>query len=400
MSGAAVKVLDVPIQSSPAAGARVDRASALHWDGTESAWVKAAFAAAPWPLWSAVAAIGIPGGDSAPAWLHGGLALSIVLGAMVAWTHRPPAAILTARWLPTILGTGLMAELLANALTDMGREPALSSLADFGRALSIWLICAGIYEVAPMLAAASRVSAREHRVRSLDVGAHAIFVAMAVGAYVWEPSWNGWYVSPWTAAIVALPLTVVRCGPPKSASLPQPLPRERALWGLAIVAWLVFGLFLIGDFDTLADTAHRTWRRGADPREGALWTLPALSIVLSLLAAAHLLFRASRARRALTGTVTSIGDDGLTLERSGEKEPTWVAIESGPMPAEGAIVTLLGVRERAPDAGPFRDGAPRLSARLAWSGPPNLLARALTHRAAGWLVWAAASELGLWLRVW
>ncbi len=394
-----MKVLDVPIESSPAAPAARDHAGSSRWDGTESVWVQAAWAAAPWPLGCLVAAIGIPGEDASPGWLHGGLALAVLFGAMVVWTHRPAGSVLVARWIPTVVGTGLMAELLANALTDMGREPGLSGLAPFSRALSVWLICAGVYEVAPMLAAASRVSAREHRVRSLDVCAHALFVLMALAVYAWPPSWNGWYLSPWIAVLVTLPLTVVRSGPRRGASLPFPLPREGALWGLALVAWLLFALFLAGDFDAIADVARQTWRRGADPLEGVLWALPSLSLVLSLVAAAHLLVRAMLARRAPTGTVTAVGDGGVTLELSGQREPTWVALESGPLPAEGAVVTLLGVRDRTSDVGPFRDGAPRLSARRAWSGPPRLLAHALTHRAAGWLVWAAASEIGLWLRV-
>ncbi|HEY8432579.1 MAG TPA: hypothetical protein VIL20_29615, partial [Sandaracinaceae bacterium] len=173
MSGAAVKVLHVPIESSSAAPLRA--ASASRWDGSEPVWVKAAWAAAPWPLWSVVAALGVPGGRS-PAWLQGGLALAIVLGAMVAWAHRPPPAVLAARWLPTILGTGLLAELLANALTDVGRSPGLSALDDGARALSVWLICVGIYEVTPVLASASRIAIREDRARSLDVVAHALFL--------------------------------------------------------------------------------------------------------------------------------------------------------------------------------------------------------------------------------
>src|SRR5690606_12714612 len=130
-----------------------------------------------------------------------------------------------------------------------------------------------------------------------------------------------------------------------------------------------------------------------------LWALPLLSAALSLVAAAQLFALARSVRRAPSGVVTGTGDGGVTLELPGEEEPTWVAIESGATPAQGATVTLLGVRERSADVGPFRDGAPRLSARRAWDGPPARLARALAHRAALWLAWAAASALGLWLRV-
>lgn len=398
MSGAAaVKVLDVPMQSSPAAPPRARRAA--RWDGTESPWVEAAWAAAPWPLWSLVVALGVPGGSHAPPWLHGGLALAVIFGAMVAWVHRPPGRILGARWIPTVLGTGLLAELLANALTDMGRDAGLAGLAPFGRALAVWLICAGIYEVAPMLAAASRVSAREHRVPALDAVAHLLFLSAALAVYAWAPSSRGWYVSPWTAALFALPLAVVRCGARRDAELPRALERRGALVGLAVVAWGIVALVFARDLDALHQGVHATWRRGADPLEGALWALPALSLLLSLGAAAHLMWLAARARRGASGTVTALGEDGLTIELTGEGEPTWVAIESGPMPLDGAHVTLLGLRERPADVGPFRDGAPRLSARRAWTGPPAQLARGLTQRAAGWLCWGAAGALGLWLRL-
>jgi hypothetical protein len=104
-------------------------------------------------------------------------------------------------------------------------------------------------------------------------------------------------------------------------------------------------------------------------------------------------------RHAPTGVVVAVGDKGITLER-GTDEPQQVAIEMGPLPPEGATVTLLGARRQPPDVGPFRDGAPLLRARRAWVGAPDALARALTHRAAGWFVWAAACELGIWLRLW
>ena len=366
------------------------------WDGTESPWVVAAKAAAPWPLWSLAFALGAPGTTR---WLHGVLALSLVFGVMVVWVHRPPLRVALTRWLPTVLGTGLMGELLANALTDLGRAGGLSEVSDLARAIFTALVCVCIYEVAPTLAAASRVSPREHRARALDAAAYIAFGLCVWAAYAWEPTSNGgWYLSPWVAALIALPLATVRSGPRRAASLPGPLARQGIMTGLALVAWLVFGAMFFGVLPELGDSARRTWRWGTDPLEGALWALPALSLVLSLVASASLLSRALRARHTPSGRVTSLGDGGLTLERAGEEEPAWVAIEGDALPPEGALVTLLGVRVRPADAGPFRDGAPTMRARRAWLGTPDELASALKHRAAGWLVWAAVCALGLWLR--
>lgn len=387
-----VKAMDVPVTAAPA------RASNARWDGFESPWARAAWAAAPWPLWSLIAVVAVPGGALTPRWLHGVLAVSMVLALMVVWAHRPSTLGIT-RWLPSILGTGLMGELLANALTDMGQRSALSTLNDAARALLTWLVCAGIYEVAPMLAAASRSSASEHRMRSLDLGAHALFAALAIGAYAWPPSFHGWFVSPWIAAWIAAPLAAARCGPRRPAELPGAPSRAGAVWGLAAVAWAMCAILFFGGMRSQIDAGRHVWRYGTDALEGTLWVLPALSLVLSLAAALTSLARSIHVRRALTGVVSGLGDGGLTLGRDGEDEPTWVAIEGGALPPEGAHVTLLGVRERPADVGPFRDGAPRLSARRAWVGTPDRLARALAQRGAGWLVWAAASAIGIWLRV-
>lgn len=386
---------DVPIESSPAP-VRAERSLAAAWDGTESPWVVAAKAAAPWPLWSLAFALGAPG---ATPWLHGVLALSVVFGVMVVWVHRPPMRAALTKWLPSVLGTGLMGELLANALTDMGREAGLSEVSDASRAIVTALVCVCIYEVAPTIAAASRVSPREHRTRALDVGAYTAFALCVGAAYAWEPTSNGgWYLSPWIAALIALPLAAVRSGARSPATLPGLLARQGIMAALALVIWLVVGAMFFGVLPELSDSARRAWRWGTDPLEGALWALPALSLVLSVIAAARLFWRGLAARHTPSGRVTSLGDGGFTLERAGEEEPAWVAIEGEALPPEGAVVTLLGVRVRPADAGPFRDGAPTMRARRAWLGTPDELASALQHRAAGWVVWAAVSALGLWLR--
>lgn len=383
------------LESSPAP-IRAERALTSAWDGTESPWVVAAKAAAPWPLWSLALLIGAPG---ATPWLHGVLALSFVFGAMVVWVHRPPLRVALARWLPSVLGTGLMGELLANALTDMGRAGGLSAASDLARAIATGLVVVALYEIAPTVAAACRVSPREHRTVALDAVAYTAFALCVGGAYVWAPtSRGGWYLSPWIAALIALPLAAVRSGPRAAAILPGPPARRGVMVALALVAWLLIGAIFAGALPELRDSLRRTWRWGTDPLEGALWALPALSLLLSLLAAASLFARGLRARHAPSGRVTGLGDGGLTLERAGDEEPAWVAIEGEPLPPEGAAVTLLGVRTRSADAGPFRDGAPTIRARRAWAGTPDELARVLEHRAAGWLVWAAACALGLWLR--
>ena len=391
---------DVPIESSPSP-VRAERSRVSAWDGTESPWVVAAKAAAPWPLWSLAFALGAPGATSwlGGVWLHGIFALSAVFAVMVVWVHRPPMRAALTRWLPSVLGTGLMGELLANALTDMGRDAGLAEVSDASRAILTALVCVCIYEVAPTIAAASRVSPREHRTRALDVGAYLAFGLCVGAAYAWEPTSNGgWYLSPWIAAVIALPVAAVRSGARGPARLPGPLVQQGIMTALALVAWLVFGAVFFGVLPELSDSARRAWRWGTDPLEGALWALPALSLVLSLIAAASLFARALRARHTPSGRVTSLGDGGLTLERAGEDEPAWVAIEGGALPPEGAVITLLGVRVRPADAGPFRDGAPTMRARRAWLGTPEELASALKHRAAGWLAWGAVSALGLWLR--
>ncbi len=388
-----MKALDVPTTTAPQT-----RASVAEWNGAEPVWIPAARAAALWPVWSVVAAAGIPGGPLATPWLHGILALSIVFALMVAWVHRTPLSVALTRFFPSVIGMGLMGELLANALTDMGRGSGIASLNDAGRAIATWLIAIALYEIAPMIAAASRVSGTEHRARSLDVVAHALFLATAALAYAWRPGAHGWFVSPWMAAVIAAPLAVARCGAPRDAHLPERLARPGVMWGLAILAWGMLALLVLGDVHAIVDTARRTWRYGTDPLEGTLWMLPAMACALSLLSAITLSMRAGRARALRTGIVHDVGDGGITLEGEGEAEPTWVAIEQGPLPEKGARVTLLGARERPADVGPFRDGAPRLRARRVWVGARAELSRSLAQRAAVWLVAAAVSGLGVWLR--
>src|SRR5690349_21233056 len=103
------------MQSDPVANA--PRARTMHWDRRESGWAHAARAAAPWMLWSIVVWAGVPG--TAPDFLQGPLAFSIVLAAMVFFAFRPPWQ-RALRFVPAIVGTGMMGELVANALTDAG----------------------------------------------------------------------------------------------------------------------------------------------------------------------------------------------------------------------------------------------------------------------------------------
>lgn len=364
------------------------------WDGRESPWVLAATAVAPWPLFSLVFALGVPGGSWAPGWLHGPLALSSVFGLMVVWVHRPAPRIALTRWMPSVLVAGLTLELLANALAEghqgLGAQPA--------RGLATFITCVAVYELGPILAAACGLGSTEHRSRALDVPSYVAFGLCALAAALWEPTARGWFLSPWIAALVALPFATFRSGPSRVVGLRPAVPCVGLSAGLATVAWLVFGAIFFGIFTDLAESARRTWRWGTDPLEGALWALPTLSLLFSMLAALGLLRRARLVAHAPSGRVAGLREGGLVLERA-DDEPACVELEAGKPPPEGATVTLLGARPANADIGPFRDGAALLRARLAWCGPPERLASALKHRAAGWIVWAAASALGLWLRM-
>ena len=377
-----------------------ERPIAASWSGVESPWELAARAAAPWPLWSLVAALGIPGPRHVPAWIQGAFVLSVVFTLMVLWTHRPERRAVM-RWMPAAIGTGLMGELLANALTDMGQNAGLSQLADAPRALVVLLLCAAVYEVAPIVAATSRMTPTERRWRSLDVGAYLTFALVAAGAYVWDPIWDGdlWRMSPWMAVVIAFPFAAARCGVDRETRLPSPKVRGEVSYGFALIAWVLLVAIVAAEWHELSRAMWRL-RWGAQPLEGVLGVLPASSFVLSLLASVVLFVRALMVRHAPHGSVAGTGDGGITLERAGIEEPTWVALDGGPMPVLGSVVTLLGARRRSPDAGPFRDGAPRLRARRAWEGTPRELARILGHRAAAWAAWAGASGLGVLFQLW
>jgi hypothetical protein len=380
--------------------ATAERPISASWSGVESPWEVAARAAAPWPMWSLVAAFGIPGPAHVPAWIQGALALSAVFTLMVLWAHRPERRALM-RWIPAAIGTGLMGELLANALTDMGRAQGLSELADAPRALVVLLLCGAVYEIAPIVAATSRLTPRERRWRSLDVGAYLAFALLAAGAYVWDPIHDGalWRMSPWMAVVIAFPFAAARCGVDREMPLPSPKVRGGVYYGLAILGWAILIAVVAADWPSLSRGVWRL-RWGAQPLEGVLGVLPALSLVLSLFASVILFARAWVVRHAPHGSVADTGDGGFTLDRAGIEEPTWVALDGGPMPVDGTVVTLLGARRRSPDAGPFRDGAPRLRARRAWEGTPRELARILSHRAAAWATWAAVSGLGVAFQLW
>lgn len=384
--------------SSPAAGPVEVRARGS-WDGAESPWVLAAVAAAPWPIWSLVARTGVPGPDHVPPWAHGVFSLSAVLALMVVWTHRPDGY-RTRRWLSAILGTGLMGELFVNAVTNMGRGTGFSSVEGPVRALGVGLLCVAIYEVAPIVAAAVRLSRSEQRYATLDGIAYASFVALAVAAWVWQPiarpleSASLWRLSPWMAAAIALPWTAARCAP-RRALLPRPSPRGGALGGLALVGWLLVGGFAVARAEEL-QASIRGLRWGVSPPEGLLLVFPLLSLGFSMVAAALLLAWSWQVRSAPHGTVGGVGgEEGLTLTRDGEKDPIWVVVEEGPIPPEGSRVTLLGAEGRAPHLGPFRDGASRWCARRAWPGDSKDLARSLRQRAAAWIAWSAVSGLGV-----
>lgn len=390
--------MDATIEGSSGAPKGETAAPAQAWRGVESPWVLAAWAAAPWPLWSLAAFLGIPGADHVPAFSHGVLALSVVLAGMAVWTHRPPLRS-ALRWTGVILGTGLMGELLANALTDMGRSGGVAELSDGARALVVWALAFAAYEIAPIIAVTSRLVRSEKRSIGIDVIAHALFLLLAAGAYVWDPTWGtAWRVSPWMAVAVALPFAAARCGPERPARLPSPHVRGGALFGIAAIVWGLLAILAASRIDQLQASLH-AMRWGVDPLEGVLGVLPALSLVLSLVAAALLLLRAQRMRTTASGVITEVGDRGITIEH-GTDEPTSVAIDAGPLPELGTTVTLIGVTTNRPNRGPFRDGAPMMRARRAWVGRPEELARATSHRAAGWLTWAAVSAGGLLVWLW
>lgn len=393
-----VMTMDAAIEgsSSPQRAAR-SAAPPTVWRGQESPWVLAARAAAPWPLWWGLALLGVPGASFVPALSHGIFALALVLALMGLWTHRPSGRS-GLKWLTAVLGTGLIGELLANALTDMGREPGLGAMSDGARGLSVWLICAAVYELAPVLAATSRVARSERRSLPLDLTAHLGFVLAAIGAWAWEPTWGtAWFVSPWLAAAVALPLAAARSGPEREADLPRPHPRGGLLLGLGGLAWAALILVGVARTRVIRGSFHEM-RWGVDPVDGVLLALPTVSLVLSLLAAAALFWRARQVRRTAHGTIADHGDRGLLLDL-GDQAPTSVVIDQGPLPEVGATVTLIGAGVEPPGAGPFRDGAPQLRARRAWIGAPEALARAFRQRATGWLLVAAFGAFGVLLRL-
>ncbi|MCB9594161.1 MAG: hypothetical protein H6719_15625 [Sandaracinaceae bacterium] len=366
------------------------------WRGYESPWVLAAIAAAPWPIWSLIALFGIPGGGVLPR-SQGVLALALVLAVMGVWTHRPSGRSAT-RWFLTVLGTGLLGELLANALTDMGRAPGLGAASDLQRAGTIWLICVTVYEVAPIVAASARVARSERRSLPLDLTAHAGFLLAAAGAYAWQPTWGtSWFVSPWLAVAIALPLAAARSGPDREAATPTPHPRGGVLFGLAGLGWAMLGLVVVARLGMIRESLH-DMRWGVEPADGVLLVIPMVSALLSSIAAAALLVRARAVRRTVSGTISEVGDGGVTIDRGGD-EPTSVAIERGPLPVVGQRVTLIGAGVHPPGVGPFRDGAPQLRARRAWLGSPDELARSLRQRAARWLAWGAVGAFGVLLRL-
>lgn len=375
----------------------VSRAS---WAGVESPWVLAATGAALWPLWSLIVWLSTPGATRPVLGSSLGVfALTAIFALMVAWIHRPEGRVL-GRWIVAALGTGVMGELLAHAMSDMGTGGGIASLRPAGRALAVFGICLVIYEIGPIVAASVRVSREERRRGVADVLAYAVFLGLAALSYESAPRVGGdsgatlWHLSPWMAAVIALPLGAARAGGPRDARLPAAPAREGLLFGVALLAWAMTFAVLVADADAI-ERALRAMRWGTSPRAGIAWLWPALSTALSLGAAIALGARALLVRHAPHGRASGLGDGGLTLERPADATPVWVALDDGALPPEGAAVTLLGVARRAPDAGPFRDGVPQWRARRVWIGEPRALSRALARRAAGWLIAAAASLVGV-----
>ena len=356
-----------------------------------------AAAAAPWPLWSAIVVLGVPGSLSPSPLLHGVLALCTVLALMVIYTHRPSVRSST-RWLFALVGTGLIGELLANAVTDMGQRVVLGEAQDGVRAIAMWLACVAAYEVAPIVAASSRIMRSEPRFRAADVGVHLLFLVAAFGTYHYRPTWGtSWVVSPWWVLALVLPLAAARSGPTRPARLPQPNPRGGVLAGAAVIVWVLLAVLVVGSRDSIGRSLHEM-RWGLDAADGALLALPVASILASLAAAAALLLRAHRVRGASAAEIIETSDGGFAVQ-FGDRGAASIELDGSDGLQVGGTVTVLGSERQARDAGPFRDGLPHVPARNMFSGRPAALARALTHRAAGWMIWAAAGGVGLLLRL-
>ncbi|MFK7989665.1 MAG: hypothetical protein AB8I08_26845 [Sandaracinaceae bacterium] len=402
--------MDAAIDPLPKPGHRAPAEASARFAGRESFWVLSAIAAAPWPLFCIVFAFGVPGPHAARTpwsfWtdgppearlLHGPLAIALVLGAMAVWTHRPKGRAL-GRWWTTVLGMGVLGELVANALTDMGRsERALADLPTAARAVLVWVTLVALFELTPILASAAGMAKREQRLGVTSVALHAVFLGLAGLTAQFAPTMTStgavWFVSPWLVAALVIPLATARSGPPHTTRLPDVSGRAGPLFGLAALAWLMAAGFAVVEHEALTELP-RALRFGADPRASVLFAAPAVACVAALVAVISLLRTGSLAERAPTGTVVDASDGGFTLERAGHEKPMWVALDAGPLPAVGAEVTLVGSRPAPRSSGPFRDGAGKWRARRAWTGPPQSLNGALRRRAAGWLAWAGCSFAG------
>ena len=183
-----------------------------------------------------------------------------------------------------------------------------------------------------------------------------------------------------------------RCGAP--GCLPPCSRRSGSAcpW-VAGIAWAVVLLLVVARGDAIHASLH-AMRWGIEPLAGVLLAQAGVALVLCVVAAAALCARARSVRAAPHGTVVEIGDGGVVVELVGE-DPQSIALDGGARPERAAIVTLIGVRRRSPDGGPFRDGAPQLRARFAWVGRPQDLSRTLTYRAAGLLSWSAVCAAGV-----
>ncbi|MGE0787290.1 MAG: hypothetical protein AB7S26_16580 [Sandaracinaceae bacterium] len=366
------------------------------WDGSLSVWVAAARAAAPWPAWALLAMFAMPGEHASP-WLGGPFALSMLVAAMVLVAHRPPRRAAW-RWISATLGTGLLLEIASVAVTDMGRREGLAGLAEPARMLSTWLAAVAVYEVAPIVAASSRVSAHEHRSRSLDVVAHAGFVLLALASRMAPTYGELWAGSPWLGAFVAAPLAAARCG--QLGTLNAAVPRVRAPvpWMLAAIVWGIAIVVAIGSRGAIAESLHGM-RWGLTPSRAVMLASSSLAILLSLATAAWFAWRGMQVRGAPSGKVASKDERTLTLDLDDGDEPVRIklgdALDTGDYPAVGARVTLLGTTKDRAGKGPFRDGRDAWRAHGAWGGAPDELSRTLWQRAGEWTAWAGSSAIGL-----
>ncbi|MGF1469200.1 MAG: hypothetical protein ACFCGT_24000 [Sandaracinaceae bacterium] len=331
-----------------------------------SPWTTAARSLLPLPVAVALllAPLALPGRADAwatpPAGLVGPLAFALALAALVLGVHRPalgPAL----RWMSAVVGAGLTGELLAAGGADLVDPAALGSPAL--RALSVVLAGSVLYELAPLVAASSRIMAAEWRSASLDLTAYSLLLGLA-GLAAATPAPRAdlgpeaglqWVVSPAMATAALLPLAATRCGPrPSIAPARPPRVSARGPWVVALLGWTVVALVAGRLGPRLAGVLPAWWRRGLPVADGVLVALLATSLLLCLAACAARLAQAERPPR-------SRSDAGR-------------AVAPGPGPFRGSAA-----RDGPDHAG--HGGRPGLPSAPGWAG------------AGLWLAWAALSAL-------